>query len=184
MSTCAPDPTAVLLQPLTELHARTGRPLPPGRTVAPDQIPQPYRSLLVHERDMTRTLEQFHGRPIHLEVLNRLHDGGDNYWREVILRLDGTNQPVELGAIRIHLGHFPEPWRTRVLEEHIPLGAILNSSGMAYTSRPTNWLEFECDDFIQRVFHLDSKPRLYGRSNMLRDPAGRVLADIVEILPP
>ena len=41
-------------------------------------MPEPYRSLLVHERDMTSTLGQFHGGDIGLKVLHR-HNGGD--WR-------------------------------------------------------------------------------------------------------
>jgi chorismate-pyruvate lyase len=175
---------AELLEPLAELHTRAGRPLPRASIIAPQAIPEPYRTLLVHERDMTRTLEQFHRHPIHLEVLKRLQDGPDTYWREVVLRLDGSNQPVEFGAIQIHLTQFPEPWRTQVLEERLPLGAILNASHINYTSRPRAYLRFECDDFIRELFGLESNPLLYGRRNTLRNAAGDSLAEIIEILPP
>lgn len=169
---------------LTELPAVAATPLPPAVVVEGRSIPEPHRTLLVHERDMTRTLEQFHGRTVHLEVLRRLRLEGGIYGREVVLRLDGSNRPVEFGVTQVHLDHFPEPWRTQILEERLPLGAILNQSGIPYTSRPSAWLRFQCDDFIAGIFGLHDRPDLYGRRNTLRKEHGEVLAEIIEILPP
>jgi chorismate-pyruvate lyase len=177
-------PSPEILSPLAEVHQRVGRPLPSAVPIPADTIPEPYRSLLVHERDMTRTLENFHGRPIHLEVLNRRHEADGTYWREVVLRLDESNEPVEFGAILIFLDRFPEPWRSQILGEHLPLGAILNSSGLLYASKPSAYLRFECDGIVRKVFGLDATPSLYGRRNTLRDASGSALAEIIEILPP
>lgn len=173
-----------VLSPLAEAHQRAGRPLPPAVGISPQDIPEPQRSLLVHERDMTRTLENFHGRRVHLEVLNRRHDSDGTYWREVVLRLDGSNEPVEFGAILIHLDRFPEPWRSQILGEHLPLGAILNSSGLHYSSKPSAYLRFTSEGIVQHVFGLDEPNPLYGRRNTLRNDRGEALAEIIEILPP
>ncbi|MBN8248079.1 MAG: hypothetical protein J0L84_11610 [Verrucomicrobia bacterium] len=176
-------PAIPAIQPLDEFFRRQGRPLPAWESVTPDTIPEPYRTLLVHERDMTRTLEQFHGAPIHLRVLSRHREAGA-YCRESVLELDGSNRPVEFGAIKIHLERFPEPGRTQILEEHRPLGGILNASGRAYTSRPTAYLRFAADAFIRDALCLAQVTFLYGRQNTLRDVQGHPLAEIIEILPP
>lgn len=176
-----PSPNQV--RPLDEFYRRQGRVLPAFAVISPADVPEPEKSLLVHHRDMTRTLEQFHGARIHLRVLSR-HDAEGAYWRESVLQLDGSNRAVEFGAIKIYLDPFPEPWRQQILDEHRPLGAILNESGIAYTSRPTAFLHFATDPFIREALHLTQNGMLYGRQNTLRRVGGGVLAEIVEILPP
>lgn len=174
---------ASALTPLEDFHQRHGRPLPAFEVLEPEAVPEPERSLLVHDRDMTRTLERHHGDTIHLRVLSRFHEG-DLYGRESILQLDGSGRPVEFGAIRIHLDLFPEESRRLILEEHRPLGGILNDSGIRYTSRPTAFLRIESGSFLEKEFGIQGRSILYGRQNALRDAEGRVLAEIIEILPP
>jgi len=45
--------------PLDEFYARAGLPMPSLQELTGKEVPEPYRSLLVHENDMTPTLEQF-----------------------------------------------------------------------------------------------------------------------------
>ncbi|HAB18387.1 MAG TPA: hypothetical protein DCE44_18340 [Verrucomicrobiales bacterium] len=170
------------IHPLDEFCLRDGRPLPEFVEVQPAEIPEPARSLLVHERDMTRTLEQFHGCSIHLRVLSKYSDA-TTYCRESVLELDRGDQPVEFGAIKIYLERFAEPWRSQILEAHLPLGGILNASGLRYSSRPSAYLRFAPDAFIAAVFRWSERVWTYGRQNTLRDEKGRPLAEIIEILP-
>src|SRR3954470_4498490 len=86
-----------ILYPLDELYARAGRTLPVIERIPGGQIPEPYRSLLVHESDMTPTLENHHGGGIHLKILHR-EQRDDFYFREVALLLRGSEKPVEFGA--------------------------------------------------------------------------------------
>lgn len=178
----APVQPRSVVHPLDEFYVRDGRALLSFASVNAAEMPEPYRTLLVHERDMTRTLEQFHGGPIHLRVLSSYHEG-DAYWRESALELDGSNRSVEFGAIKIHLNRFPEPWRAQILAEHLPLGGILNASDLGYSSRPTAYLKFTPDEFITCALHLEGTGLLYGRQNTLRNAQGIVLAEIIEILP-
>lgn len=171
------------VQPLDEFYFRQGRPLPAFTVIAADAMPEPYRPLLVHDRDMTRTLEQFHGGQIHLRVISSYRDG-DTYWRESILELDGSGSPVEFGAIKIQLAALPEECRRLILAEHLPFGGILNAAGVRYLSRPSAYLRFEADDFIAESFGLPRGGCFYGRQNTLRREAGETLAEIIEILPP
>src|SRR2546425_1206328 len=91
-----------LLFPLDAFYAQAGLALPLVHPIQGEEVPQPYRQLLVHESDMTPTLEAFHGERIHLRMLARRLDG-DAYSRQVVLTLNGSARPVAFGAIVIHL---------------------------------------------------------------------------------
>jgi chorismate-pyruvate lyase len=168
--------------PLDYCYQRQNMILPKIEQVEPDQIPEPFKSLVVHQKDMTPTLERFHGDQIYIEVLHR--DYSDlHYFREVVLKLEKSHQPVEFGAIRIFLERLPKDAREAILKEHIPLGHILEVFKVEHTSSPIGYLRMQPDPLIKKSFG-DSKSRwLYGRRNRLSNPAGESLAEIIEILP-
>ncbi|HEY0455741.1 MAG TPA: hypothetical protein VGE41_05165 [Verrucomicrobiae bacterium] len=172
-----------LAHPLDDFYGRAGLPLPPMAEVDALELPEPYRSLLAHEHDMTSTLEKFHGSRIHLRLQSKRQQVA-NYFREVVLELDGSNKPVEFGAINIHLDLFPQEARDRILQEYFPLGRILNESGMVYFSRPVAYLRFASDLLINELLGLHGAQILFGRRNQLLDAQERSLAEIIEILPP
>jgi chorismate-pyruvate lyase len=173
---------AALVHPLDEFYAHAGQPLPPLNQIEGEAVPEPYKTLLVHRNDMTPTLEKFHKQHIHLQVLGR-RQKADDYFREVILRLDGTNQPVEFGAIKINLSLFSPAAREQILHERLPLGHILQEYKIPHTSRPRAYLRLATDKLISEVLELSGAHVLYGRRNTLFDPQHRPLAEIVEILP-
>jgi len=173
----------VLEHPLDEFYAQMGLPLPPLQQVDGEAVPQPYKRLLVHQNDMTPTLESFHGCDIHLRLLGRRRKG-NGYFREVALLLDGTDQPVEFGAIRIYLDRFAPKVRLQILEERRPLGHVLQECGVKHTSRPKAFLRLASDHVINEALQLTGANVLYGRRNTLFDPREQPLAEIVEILPP
>ena len=175
--------THSVVYPLDEFYGQAARPLPRIETIQAADLPEPSRSLLVHDSDMTSTLEKFHAHPLHLELL-RMQRAGKLYFREVILVLNATGLPVEFGAITIHLERFDPASRKLILEGIIPLGRILNESGVGYTSHPEAFLKIQADDFISRALKIPGQPELFGRRNTLRNYRGEPLAEIVEILPP
>ena len=170
--------------PLDEFYALANRELPPIEQVPGEEMPEPYRRLLVHQDDMTPTLEKFHADRVHLKVISR-QTRGDFYFREVVLFTEKTKAPVEFGAIKINLALFPPPARRYILEENEPLGTILAQYHIGHMSRPKAYLRIQPDAFISECPQLKaSKVILYGRRNTLFDPQQRSLAEIVEILPP
>jgi chorismate-pyruvate lyase len=169
--------------PLDEFYARSGTPLPPLKQIDAEEVPEPYKTLLVHQNDMTSTLETFHKGMIHLRVLGREHRQ-DEYYREVVLHVEGSEKAVEFGAIKINLDRFNPDARREILEEHWPLGHILKDCGMVYSSQPKAFLQIASDRLINSVLNLSGAQLLYGRRNTLVDERGRSLAQIVEILPP
>src|SRR5437870_7078949 len=172
-----------LAHPLDDSYAHAGLTLPPLQQVDGEAVPQPYKRLLVHHDDMTPTLEKFHGRDIHLGLLGRRRKG-NSYFREVVLLLDGTDQPVEFGAIKIYLSRFAPEARRQILEEQRPLGRIMQERVVKHSSRPEAFLRLASDRFINQALQLTGANVLYGRRNTLLDPQERPLAEIVEILPP
>ena len=80
----APASSQSIAYPLDEFYARSGLNLPPLDQIDGEAMPEPYKSLLVHERDMTSTLESFHKAGIHLRLVSR-RQRGDEYFREVVL---------------------------------------------------------------------------------------------------
>lgn len=171
-----------LLFPLDLFYRSSGAELPHLRTIPGDDVPDPYRALLVHQRDMTPTLEAFHGDKIHLRTLRRLEDSGA-FCRLVVLTTDESQAPVEFGAIAIHLEEFPPEARELIQGCLCPLGTILSRYDIRHLSAPRAYIEVEADDWMSAEMGLQPGERLYGRRNVLSTPDGRVIADVVEILP-
>lgn len=169
--------------PLKEFYAHAGLPLPHVEVIAGDQIPEPYRTLLVHANDMTPTLEEFHRDSIHLEIL-RTERRGPFYFREVILRLNGNDRAVEFGANKIHLACFPEDAQALILEEYFPLGRILKECSVRHSTEAKAFLKVESDSVMGGAFGLQTPTSLYGRKALIVDLHHRPLSEIVEILPP
>ncbi len=171
------------LDPLAEAYSRRGLRLPAIERVEGSSIPQPYRDLLVHERDMTSTLEAFHGEPIHLRVVNRDAASGILF-REVVLVSAESAKPVEFGAIRIRLDGFGTSAQELILEGLVPLGTILKRENVLHRSDPQRYLRVEPDQVVAEALELKSRNPLYGRHNLISSEDGRVLAEMLEILPP
>lgn len=86
--------------PLDVVYAQAGIESPLARDVEPGEIPPPYRSLLVHERDMTLTLEEHFGGRVTLRALSTFRDG-DSYLRRVLLVQDGRQTEMSTDGRKI-----------------------------------------------------------------------------------
>lgn len=169
--------------PLTEFYSHAKLPLPRMEPIPGDAVPEPYRSLLVHNNDMTPTLESFHNARIYLEILSR-EQRGDFYYREVILRSKSDETPFEFGANKVYLGRYPEEARDLILAEEVPLGRILKDCGVKHHTEAKAFFRIESDELINRAFDLPQPVTLFGRKALICDEQSRPLSEIVEILPP
>ncbi|WP_375772026.1 hypothetical protein NR798_14430 [Archangium gephyra] len=160
-----------------------GLPTPRLTVVEPEQMPAPYRELLVHDGTMTQTLEGFLGQRLALRVLAQ-ERRGSSLWRQVLLTESVGGRPVELGAIQIDLTCFDEQARTLVLEGRVPLGRLLEDSRLEYTSRPECFFWTEADAAMSEALCVTGAQRLFGRWNRLVGEGERVMAEVVELLPP
>lgn len=170
------------LFPLDFFYRRAGLKLPEHCFIAGEKMPEPYRGLLVHERDMTGALQEFHRSRLHLKLISLSNDGKRVYREVALIRED--SRPVEFGAIKIDLTLFPPKARAEIEKGYVPLGAILSQLSISCISRPHLFFVIDSDTFINQALDLDGAQRLYGRVNTLFSPEKKVLAKVVEILPP
>ena len=181
-----PDPKNVspdALYPLSFMRAARNLPALNYEKIEPMDMPEPYRSLLVHEGDMTSRLEAHHECLIKVSRL-RSSNNGKLYFREVMLQAEVDDKPTEYGAIEVNLNALPEEVRALVLQAQQPLGGILNDHRIPYSSAPRAFLKVVPDGPIVEAFGTVEADYLYGRSNVISGYNGDVIAQIVEILPP
>ena len=145
-------PSRASLHPLDIVYTRAG--LEPPTVDARSrrtQIPQPYRSLLVHQRDMTLTLEAHFGGRVVLRPLSTF-TAAPWYYRRVLLAQEYSGRPVEMGAIRMKLAALAAQGPgARSGATQVPLGRILRDGGVDFTSMP------------REFFAVDAQPRDDGR---------------------
>lgn len=181
MST-ADSHAADLLYPLSAFDMDDGSVLTSATILEAEELPEPYRMLLAHDRDMTGTLETYFKQAMTLRVYGKRLEG-DGLFRQVVLEGVDDGQPKEFGAIRIDLSCFDDETRGLVAACRVPLGRVLREHGVAYVSNPSAYLRVMPDALLCRALGVDSGP-LYGRKNELTMPDSRAIAQIIEILPP
>ena len=169
------------LHPLDLAYTRAGLEPPAATAIAPDRIPQPYRSLLVHQRDMTLTLEAHFGGRVVLRPLSTFVSG-PWYYRRVLLAQEYSGRPVELGAIRMKLAALPRKVQAEIRRNRVPLGRILRDGGVDFTSMPREFFAVTPNPEMMGVFWMREPRTLYGRRTEVL-LGGRVIGDIVEVLP-
>ena len=155
--------------------------MPTVKVVSPHQIPLPYRSLLVHDDDMTLTLERHFGGQVALRPLSTFSIG-DSYFRRVLLVQEYSGRPVEMGAIRMKLDAFNQRLQGKIRRNQIPLGRILRDSQFRYTSLVKAFLAITPNPEMMGVFWMREPRVLYGRrTEIIRQDVK--IGDIVEVLP-
>jgi len=172
-----------MFYPLSEYYRDYDIPMPRFESLKPEDLPEPYRHLLVHDADMTGRLTAFHGETLALKVIEKSSLRGVLVRRVVLYGIE-TNKEVEFGEIIIHLNRFEPDVRELIEEGKIPLGGILVTHQVEFISSPSYYLKIEADEMIAECLATTSGRQLYGRKNKLTNYEGEVLAEIVEILPP
>lgn len=176
------DNSAILF-PLNRFYETEHLALPKTVLLAGAAVPDPYRGMLDHDRDMTPTLEAFFRETIGIAIIHRGLNG-DSYTREVVLYTEQTRKPVAYGSIDIHLENIQGKARTDIVSGCLPFGSILHKHALPHVSAPSAFFQIESDTQTQKHFQLLGPTKLFGRRNRLSTPDGRTLADIVEILAP
>ncbi|HEX6210561.1 MAG TPA: hypothetical protein VF136_07275 [Methylomirabilota bacterium] len=170
-----------LLYPLDVAYARAGVAPPAVRAVAPGALPLPYRQLLVHENDMTLTLERHFGGRVVLRPLSTFFRGG-SYFRRVLLSQEYSGRPVEMGALRIRLDAFSPRVRAEIERNRVPLGRVLRDAGVDFLSKARVFLAITPNAEMMGVFWMREPRTLYGRRTQVMLDGARI-GDIVEVLP-
>jgi hypothetical protein len=181
-----PEPLAMtksMFSPLRYFYEELRLPLPHVRRAESCELPEPERSLLAHDRDMTPTLEAAYGGRLQLRVLRYAVSAG-SVNRLVALVMEGRQEPVGMGAIHIFVTRLPSAAKERVLQLREPFGRILQETGVTHYSRPVAYFDVTADSVIMDALGMRESCILHGRRNTIWNASGEELADVVEILPP
>jgi hypothetical protein len=172
-----------LLWPLNVFYAQYGREMPQITPVFPRQMPEPYRGLLAHHRNMTPTLEAYHRSPLFVERLHVL-PGDAETTREIILRTETDEKVVEYGASRIFFPGLTSKAIGLVEDGRLPLGTVLLSCDCRHTVEPSGFFKIKPTPFFVDLLGASPSVSLYGRRNQLVALDGTLLAEVCEVLPP
>jgi len=175
--------TQSLLWPLNLFCAHYGREVPEITPLFEQHMPEPYKQLLVHERNMTPTLESYHGGTIYIEPLNVFSDEKETT-REVILRRDTDDKPLEYGASRVFRSTVTPEALFLIDDGRLPLGTILRVCDCEHTVQPSGYFKIRSTPFFAEAFAAGDVPYFYGRRNTLVALDGNSIAEVCEILPP
>lgn len=172
-----------LFYPMNEFYEQAGVPLPGVVRVEGRDVPEPYRGLLVHNRDMTPTLASAYGRNMQLRVFGKILRE-DVFVRQIALQIEGDGKAVIFAAIKIFLDRFSAEAKRLILEARQPFGTILHDQKIAHVSRPEAFIQVTADDTIGHALGLKTPSVLYGRRSALWNSDDLALAQVLEILPP
>ena len=124
-------------------------------------MPEPYHTLLVHDRHMTVTLEDFWKSPVNVHVID-CHEDGPLYTRKISLSND-TGRSVEYGAVQIDLSCCSDAVRQQIVSRDTPLGRILVDNDVMTRINCRLYFRLTPTPEIMRTYGLDNNEPLYGR---------------------
>ena len=169
------------LEELYALFPAPGTP-PAYRIIAGEEVPQPYRGLLVHEHHMTVTVEEFHGSRVDVRVLSRRSDG-ESYARKILLVLQSTGRVVQFGIVRIDLAQTSPEVAAAIRSEATPVGRILIEHDVLRRIEPTAYLRIEPGPEVRGWFGLSEPRPVYGRLALIHCD-GKPAVELLEVVAP
>jgi len=147
-----------------------------------DKMPAGYRQLLAHQNHMTVTVEQFHGSPVDVRVLEaRLT--GQHYVRKILLARQSDGQVVQFGIVRLNLGCVSPEVRHKIESQSAPLGRIMIEHNILREIHLVKLWRITPGDDLRRLFGLASGQLTYGRTALI-DFGGQPAVELLEIVTP
>jgi chorismate-pyruvate lyase len=150
--------------------------------VSPDEVPSPYRDLLVHDQHMTVTVEKYHGSLVDVRILDRRQDN-DAYARKILLALQSTGRIVQFGIARVHLRYCSPEVRSEIVAGQTPLGRILIEHDVLRRVEPTAFLRVSPGPAMMQWLGRDRPRTTYGRLAIIHCN-GQPAVEVLEIVAP
>ncbi len=145
-------------------------------------MPEPYASLLAHNRHMTVTVEAFHHDAVSVQVL-RSQRQGDSYSREIVLSTQRTGDLVQYGIVRLHLQRISDAPKREILEEKKPLGRVLIEHQVLREVELFDLWRIQCGAVLAHVFSVPLDTITFGRTAMIHCD-GEPAIELLEIVRP
>ena len=127
-----------------------------------EEVPEPYRGLLAHNRHMTVTMEEFHGGPVAVSVVEK-SQVANLYARKILLTSEKTAKVVQYGIMCFNFGYCTPEVREAILAEETPLGRILIEHGLLRRVDVLHLIRLNTGAEITRLLGLPEPAVTYGR---------------------
>lgn len=145
-------------------------------------VPAAYRLLLAHDAHMTVTVEERHGCPVSVEVLES-HESQTHYVRKILLRRTSDNRVVQFGIVRLKLDAIDAEARSEILAKQIPLGRVLIQHNVMRHVELLDVWSVRCGTELAKHFDVATGHETYGRTALIycnNEPA----IELLEIVAP
>ena len=136
--------------------------VPALEEVEPDEVPEPYYGLLVHEEHMTVTMEAFHECSVELRIIERSRSE-NLYARKIMLTSERMGQMVQFGIMRFNFDYCSDEVRDEIIEGITPLGRILIQHSLMRRIDVHSFVKVQCSDELTHLFDIDTPSETYGR---------------------
>lgn len=133
-----------------------------AEVIPAEQIPEPYHTLLVHEKHMTLTLTAHYRAFLELHV-KEMHYEGSLYSRKITLTVPQVKSVIEYGLIRLDLRYVPEPVKQEIFQQRTPMGELLLRHNILQHVQPKWFLKLPPDCSILRWMGAKVDHPLFGR---------------------
>lgn len=177
-----PDPLIPDLNSLTGLFYASRSELAAFTEVGIDELPAGYRRLLAHNEHMTVTVEEFHGCPVDVQVLDKLVTP-THYARKILLLRQSDRGVVQYGIMRVNLAYLPPEVSREIQSEVAPLGRILIEHDVHRRVQLFSLRRIVTGEELKRYFGLARPTITYGRTALI-ECNGVPAIELLEIVAP
>ncbi|TWU05927.1 hypothetical protein [Stieleria varia] len=137
-----------------------------GRCESATDLPQPYDSLLNHNKHMTVTVESHHGETVDV-VVHRFHRHDNWYAREITLQTTGSKKTVQYGIVRLNVDALePEVWK-RIESQETPLGRVLIEHNVLRKVTLCELWKVTAGESLAQMLQVPQGKVVYGRTALI-----------------
>lgn len=146
-------------------------------------MPEPFHTLLVHEKHMTLTLTSHYRAFLELHV-KEMHYEGTLYSRKITLTVPHGKEVLEYGLIRLDLRYVPDAVKQEIFQQRTPMGELLLRHNILQRVQPRWYLKMQPQSSILSWMNAKYEHSLYGRLGTIYcngEPAVEVLEIVTGI---
>lgn len=121
------------------------------------------QSLLDHCKHMTVTVEEFHGCPVDVKVLEDRVEG-DHYLRKILLTRQSDGGVVQFGIVRLNMTMLADEIQQEIRKKETPLGRILIEREVMRDVKLAKLYRIEAGSELADCFGVETGATYYGRT--------------------
>lgn len=137
--------------------------------------------MLAHTHHMTVTIENCHGEPVNVDVLEK-HNTPSHYARKILLRRQSDNCVVQFGIVRLGKSTLPPTVMEQIEDESIPLGRILIDNQVMRKVKLMSLWRIEPGPALREYFADAELAECFGRTALIY-ANGIPAVELLEIIP-